>query len=65
MRIVGAVIDLSAQKETERALVEAKEAAEEAREAAEEVARAKSSLLMNMSHEIRTPLTAVIGYAEL
>ncbi|HEX8298428.1 MAG TPA: PAS domain S-box protein [Rubricoccaceae bacterium] len=57
-RIVGAVIDLSAQKETERALVAAKEAAEE-------VARAKSSLLMNMSHEIRTPLTAVIGYSEM
>ncbi|HEX9951506.1 MAG TPA: PAS domain S-box protein, partial [Rubricoccaceae bacterium] len=65
VRIVGAVVDLTARKATERALVEAKEAAEEAREAAEEVARAKSSLLMNMSHEIRTPLTAVIGYAEL
>ncbi|HEX8386843.1 MAG TPA: PAS domain S-box protein, partial [Rubricoccaceae bacterium] len=58
VRTVGAMLDLSARKETERALVEAKEAAEE-------VARAKSSLLMNMSHEIRTPLTAVIGYAEL
>ncbi len=58
VRIVGAVVDRSARKATERALVEAKEAAEE-------IARAKSSLLMNMSHEIRTPLTAVIGYAEM
>ena len=57
-RIVGAVVDRSAQKAVERALVEAKEAAEA-------IARAKSSLMMNMSHEIRTPLTAVIGYAEL
>ncbi len=58
IRTIGAMIDISARKATERALVEAKEAAEE-------VAQAKSAILMNMSHEIRTPLTAVIGYAEM
>ncbi|HEX9950211.1 MAG TPA: PAS domain S-box protein, partial [Rubricoccaceae bacterium] len=58
VRVVGTMLDLTARKSTERALVAAKEAAEE-------IARAKSSLLMNMSHEIRTPLTAVIGYAEM
>ena len=65
VRTVGSILDISALKATERALIEAKQAAIAAKEAAEEIARAKSSLLMNMSHEIRTPLTAVIGYAQL
>lgn len=50
--------DISAQKETEAALSQAKEAAEDA-------AKAKSRFLANMSHEIRTPLNAVLGYTQL
>jgi len=58
VRIVGAVLDLSVQKDVERALIDAKEQAEAGE-------RAKAALLANMSHEIRTPLTAVIGFAEI
>ncbi|MCC2679152.1 MAG: hypothetical protein K0R29_1728 [Pseudobdellovibrio sp.] len=51
-------IDITAQKESEAALYEAKLAAECAN-------RAKSEFLANMSHEIRTPLGAVLGFADL
>jgi len=51
-------IDITAQKESEAALYEAKMAAECAN-------RAKSEFLANMSHEIRTPLGAVLGFADL
>ncbi|NBB87135.1 MAG: PAS domain S-box protein, partial [Bacteroidetes bacterium] len=52
------VRDITAQRQYEARLVEAKERAEE-------MSRLKSAFLANMSHEIRTPLTAVIGFAEL
>ncbi len=57
----GAVIvchDITQQKQTERALRDAKQHAEAAN-------RAKSALIANMSHELRTPLNAIIGFADL
>lgn len=50
--------DITAQKETEERLKEAKEAAVNANQA-------KSEFLSRMSHELRTPLNAVLGFAQL
>jgi len=50
--------EIHIRKQTEKAIIDAKEAAEDA-------TRAKSEFLANMSHEIRTPMNAIIGMTHL
>lgn len=55
---IETIKDITPLKQTEQALIKAREKAEQA-------TKAKSEFLANMSHEIRTPMNAIIGFTEL
>ena len=58
VKVIGAIMDVTRQKELMLSL-------EQARVMAEAGAQAKSEFLANMSHEIRTPMNGVIGMTGL
>lgn len=56
--ILTVMTDITARKEAEDALRNAKNQAEE-------IAQFRSALLQNMTHEIRTPLTVILGFTSM
>ncbi len=56
--VYGVVSDITARKQAEEALAQARDQALEA-------SRLKTQLLANVSHDLRTPLNAILGYTEM
>ncbi|WP_297111791.1 PAS domain-containing sensor histidine kinase [uncultured Devosia sp.] len=56
--VIALVRDITARKDAEAAMAEARRAAEDA-------SQAKSRFLATIGHELRTPLNAVVGFSEM
>lgn len=56
--VIGLLRDITARKDAEAAMAEARRVAEDA-------SQAKSRFLATIGHELRTPLNAVVGFSEM
>ncbi len=56
--VIGCAVDFTSAKQSEKALIEARNEAQSAN-------KAKSDFLAMMSHEIRTPMNAILGMLDL
>jgi signal transduction histidine kinase len=65
VRTVGALVDVTEQKEAEQEREWLLEREQELRSAAEASNRVKDDFLMTLSHELRTPLTTILGWSSL
>jgi PAS domain S-box-containing protein len=65
VRTVGALVDVTEQKQAEQERDWLLEREQELRSAAEASNRMKDDFLMTLSHELRTPLTSILGWTSL
>jgi PAS domain S-box-containing protein len=65
VRTVGALMDVTEQKQAEQEREWLLEREQELRSAAEAANRVKDEFLLTLSHELRTPLTSILGWTSL
>jgi PAS domain S-box-containing protein len=65
VRTVGALMDVTEQKQAEQEREWLLEREQELRSAAEAANRMKDEFLLTLSHELRTPLTSILGWTSL
>ncbi|MCW2759553.1 MAG: hypothetical protein JWO46_3299, partial [Nocardioidaceae bacterium] len=63
--VIAHVEDVTARRQSERALFDALEQQRAAAEALQEIDRVRVDTMSTISHELRTPLTSVEGYLEI
>ena len=65
VRTVGALVDVTEQKQADQQREWLLEREQELRSVAEASSRIKDEFLMTLSHELRTPLTSILGWTSL
>ena len=63
--LLSVLADISARKQAERSLREARQETKRAHEQAQDLAQFRSSVITNVTHEVRTPLTVILGFTSI